>query len=201
MKKIFSSILATTVSFAGIAPVFAGTVTIQPGSQTSHSPIVRNTPPVSQSNLLSIDISQAIAALLSAAGSNVNISNIVVLLSNGNGNSANISAAQIALSGQFASLGINIAAGSPAASLIDALTGLIPTNFNAGSGQLQSIDLSKLSQAILAFNQIVNELADIANGSDAAAAAKAQAILAALSTDATFTTLSTTLASISKDLP
>jgi hypothetical protein len=200
MKKIFSSILATTVSFAGIAPVFAGTVTIQPGSQTSHSPIVRNTPPVSQSNLLSIDISQAIAALLSAAGSNVNISNIVVLLSNGNGNSANISAAQIALSGQFASLGINIAAGSPAASLIDALTGLIPTNFNAGSGQLQSIDLSKLSQAILAFNQIVNELADIANGSDAAAA-KAQAILAALSTDATFTTLSTTLASISKDLP
>ncbi|MFO0050921.1 MAG: hypothetical protein ACK54E_21085 [Pseudanabaena sp.] len=120
-------------------------------------------------------------------------------MSNGNGNSANISAAQIALSGQFASSGINIA-GSPAASLIDALTGLIPANFNAGSGQLQSIDLSKLSQAILAFNQIVNELADIANGSDAAAAAQAQAILAAISKDATFTTLSTTLASISKDL-
>ncbi|GBO53653.1 hypothetical protein APA_1601 [Pseudanabaena sp. lw0831] len=199
MKKIFLSILASTISFAGIAPVFAGTAPIQPGCQTSSIAILRNTPPVRQSNLLSIDISQAIAVLLGAAGSNANISNIVVLLSNGNGNSASVTAAQIALSGQFASLGINIAAGSPAASLIDALTGLIPANFSAGSGQLQSIDLSKLSLAILSFNQIVNELADIAKGSDANAA-QAQAILAALSTDPTFTTLSTTLASISKDL-
>lgn len=200
MKKIFLSILASTISFVGIAPVFAGSFTIQPGSTTSNIPTLRNTPPVSQSNLLSIDISQAIAALLSASGGNANISNIVVLLSNGSGNSANVTSAQIALNGLFASLGINVSVGSPAANLIDALTGLVPSNFNAGSGQLQTIDLSKLSQAILAFNQIVNELADIAKGSDANAA-QAQAILNALSNDATFTTLSTTLASISKDLP
>ncbi len=199
MKKIFLSILASTISFAGIAPVFAGTVPVQPGTQTSNLAILRNTPPKTQSNLLSIDISNAIAALLGAAGGNANISNIVVLLSNGNGNSASVTSAQIALNGLFANLGINVAVGSPAANLIDALTGLVPSNFNAGSGQLQTIDLSKLSQAILAFNQIVNELADIAKGSDANAA-QAQAILNALSTDATFTTLSTTLASISKDL-
>ncbi len=199
MKKIFLSILASTISFAGIAPVFAGTVPVQPGTQTSSIPILRNTPPNPQSNLLSIDISNAIAALLGASGSNANINNIVLLLSNGNGNGASVAAAQSALSAQFASLGINIASGSPAANLIDALTGLVPANFNAGSGQLQTIDLSKLFLAIQSFNQIVNELADIAKGSDAAAT-QAQAILAALSTDATFTTLSTTLASISKDL-
>lgn len=200
MKKIFLSILASTISFVGIAPVFAGTFPIQPGCQTSSVAILRNTPPVRQSNLLSIDISQAIAALLGAAGGNANISNLVVLLSNGNGNSASVTSAQIALNSLFAGLGINVAAGSSAANLIDALTGLVPGNFNAGSGQLQTVDLNKLSQAILAFNQIVNELADIAKGSGPEAA-RAQAILSALAADSTFTTLSTTLAAISKDLP
>ncbi len=199
MKKIFLSILASTISFAGIAPVFAGTVPVQPGCQTSSIPNLSHHRSKTRSDLLSIDISNAIAALLGASGSNANIRNIVVLLSNGNGDGASVAAAKIALSGQFASLGINIAEGSPAASLIEALTGLVPANFNAGSAQLQTIDLSKLSLAILSFNQIVNELADIAKGSDAAAI-QAQAILTALSTDATFTTLSTTLASISKDL-
>ncbi|TYQ24893.1 hypothetical protein PseudUWO311_17160 [Pseudanabaena sp. UWO311] len=200
MKKIFLSILASTISFVGIAPVFAGSFTIQTGCQTSSIAILRNTPPVRQSNLLSINISQAIAALLGAAGGNANISNLVVLLSNGNGNSASVTSAQIALNSLFAGLGINVAAGSSAANLIDALTGLVPGNFNAGSGQLQTVDLNKLSQAILAFNQIVNELADIAKGSDPEAA-RAQAILSALAADSTFTTLSTTLAAISKDLP
>jgi hypothetical protein len=200
MKKIFLSILASTISFVGIAPVFAGTFPIQPGCQTSSVAILRNTPPVRQSNLLSIDISQAIAALLGAAGGNANISNLVVLLSNGNGNSASVTSAQIALNSLFAGLGINVAAGSSAANLIDALTGLVPGNFNVGSGQLQTVDLNKLSQAILAFNQIVNELADIAKGSGPEAA-RAQAILSALAADSTFTTLSTTLAAISKDLP
>jgi hypothetical protein len=199
MKKIFLSILASTISFAGIAPVFAGTFPVQPGSQTSSVPNLLPNKDKKRSNLLSIDISNAIAALLGASGSDANINNIVVLLSNGNGNSANVTAAQIALSSQFASLGINVAAGSPAANLIDALTGLVPANFNSGSAQLQTIDLSKLSVAILSFNQIVNELADIAKSSDANAS-QAQAILNALSTDATFITLSTTLASISKDL-
>jgi hypothetical protein len=200
MKKIFLSILASTISFAGIAPVFAGTVPVQPGTQTSSIPTLLHDRLKKRSDLLRIDISNAIAALLSASESNANIRSIVVLLSNGNGDSASVAAAQIALSSQFASLGINVAAGSPAASLIDALTGLVPANFNAGSAQLQTIDQSKLSLAILSFNQIVNELADIAKGSDANAT-QALAILNALSTDVTFTTLSTTLASISKDLP
>jgi hypothetical protein len=199
MKKIFLSILASTISFAGIAPVFAGTTPVQPGVQTSSITTLLHDRLKKRSDLLSIDISNAIAILLGASESNANISNIVVLLSNGNGNSASVAAAKIALSSQFASLGINVDQGSPAASLIEALTGLVPANFNAGSGQLQTIDLSKLSVAILSFNQIVDQLADIAKGSDASAI-QAQAILNTLSTDATFTTLSTTLASISKEL-
>jgi hypothetical protein len=200
MKKIFLSILASVISFAGISPVFAGTAPVQPGCQTSSSPTLLNLPPSAQSNLLSIDISNAIALLLNSANTNADISNVVVLLSNGNGSGTGVQTAQSALSASFANLGINVGAGSPASSLIDALTGLIPANFNAGSGQTQSVDLQKLFLAIESFNQIVNELADIANGSDPVAAEKALASLNALSTNQAFTTLSTTLASISKDL-
>ena len=200
MKKIFLSILASTISFAGIAPVFAGNFTIQPGCQTSSIAILQNSPPVRQSNLLSIDISQAIALLLNSANTNADISNVIVLLSNGNGSGTGVQTAQNALSASFASLGINVGTGSPALALIDALTGLIPANFNAGAEKLQSVDLKKLFLAIESFNQIVNELADIAKGSDPVAAEKALASLNALSTNQAFTTLSTTLASISKGL-
>ncbi|PZO42732.1 MAG: hypothetical protein DCF19_06805 [Pseudanabaena frigida] len=200
MKKLFLSILASAISFAGISPVFAGTVPVQPGCQTSSSPILLNIPPSAQSTLLSIDISNAIAVLLNSANTNADISNVVVLLSNGNGSGTGVQTAQSALSASFANLGINVGAGSPALSLIDALTGLIPANFNAGAGQAQTVDVKKLFLAIESFNQIVNELTDIAKGSDPVAAAKALASLNALSTNQAFTTLSTTLASISKDL-
>ncbi len=200
MKKIFLSILTSALCFTGISPVFAGTTPIQPGCQTSSSPILRNIPPNTRSNLFSINISNAIAVLLNAAESNANILNITTLLSNGDGNGAGVTAAQNALSSQFASLGINVDAGSSVANLINALTGLIPANFNAGDGQKQTVDLSKLALAIESFNQIVNGLADTANGSDAAAAATALATLESLSTNQTFTVLSTALASISTNL-
>jgi hypothetical protein len=200
MKKIFLSILASTISFAGIAPVFAGPVPIQPGSQTSHIPNLSHHQSQTQSNLLSIDISQEIALLLNSANTNADISNVIVLMSNGNGSGTGVQTAQSALSSSFANLGINVGAGSSALALIDALTGLIPANFNAGTGQAQTVDLSKLSLAILSFNQIVIELVDIAKGSDPVAAVKALASLNALSKNQAFTTLSTTLASISKDL-
>lgn len=200
MKTISLSILTFGLCFVGSSPVFAGTVPVQPGVQTSSIPILRNIPSITQSNLLLIDVSQAISVLLSASEGNADIRNIVLLLSNENGNSTNVAEAQAALSSQFASLGINVDTGSPTSNLINALTGLIPTNFNAGSGQTQTVDQSKLFLAIEAFNQIVNGLADTAKGSDADAAAKALAALNALSTNQAFTTLSATLVSISKDL-
>jgi len=200
MKKILLSILASIIPFAGISSVCAGTVPVQVGSQTSSIPILLNISPSSQSNLLSINISNTITSLLNASESNPNINNLVVLLSNGNGNGTGVANAQVALSSQFANLGINVDTGSSASNLIDALTGLITSNLNAGSGQTQTVDRSKLFLAIEAFNQIVNGLADTAKGSDADAAAKALAALNALSTNQAFTTLSTTLSSISKDL-
>ncbi|MBD2316780.1 hypothetical protein [Phormidium tenue] len=200
MKKIFLSILASVISFAAISPVFAGTVPVQAGSQTSSSPILLNIPSSSQGNSLSININNTITSLLNASENNPNIRNIVVLLSNGNGDSTSVAAAQSALSNQFASLGLNVDSGSPASNLINALTGLVSGNFNGESGQSQSIDLSKLFLAIESFNQIVNGLTNTANGSDAVAAAQALEALKAMSTDATVTTLSTTLAAISKDL-
>lgn len=200
MKKVFLLIFTSALCFTGISPVFAGTTPVQVGSQTSNIPILRNIPPNTRSNLLSIDISNAIAVLLNAAENNANILNITILLSNGDGNGAGVTAAQNALSSQFASLGINVDSGSSVANLINALTGLIPANFNAGAGQKQTVDLRKLALAIESFNQIVNGLADIANGSDAVAAAKALATLNALSTNQTFTALSTALASISTNL-
>ncbi|MEA5476943.1 hypothetical protein VB774_04850 [Pseudanabaena galeata UHCC 0370] len=200
MKKIILSILASSFCFTGTLPVFAGSFAIQAGSQASSSPILLNIPPKAQSNLLSLDISNAIAILLNSANTDADISNIVLLLNNGNGSSTDVQVAQNALSASFASLGINVGTGSPALALIEALTGLIPANFNGESGQAQTVDLQKLFLAIESFNQIVNELANIANGSDPVAAENALASLNALSTNQAFTTLSTTLASISQNL-
>jgi len=200
MKKVFLLIFTSALCYTGISPVFAGKIPIQAGSQTSSTPILRNIPSNTRSNLLSIDISNAIAILVNAAENNANIRNIIVLLSNGDGNGAGVTAAQNALSSQFASLGINVDSGSSAANLINALTGLIPANFNAGAGQKQTVDLRKLALAIESFNQIVNGLADIANGSDAVAAAKALTTLNALSTNDTFIKLSAALDAISASL-
>jgi hypothetical protein len=200
MKKIFLSILTSALCFTGISPVFAGTTPVQVGSQTSSIPTLRYIPPNSANNLLSIDISKAIAVLVSASANNANISNIVVLLSNDNGSGTGVANAQSALSRKLASLGINVDVGSPASSLIEALTGLIPAGFSAGSGQNQTINLSKLSLAIDSFNQIVNGLADTAKGSDTVAAGKALVILNALSSDETLTSLSTSLSSIAEEV-
>ncbi|MFM7602168.1 MAG: hypothetical protein ACKO7R_13380 [Pseudanabaena sp.] len=200
MKKIFLPILASVISFTGISPVFAGNAPVQGGNPTSNSPTLLNLSPIPQSNSLTIDISNLIAPLLNLANTNADISNVIVLLSNGNGNGTGVQAAKSALSDSFASLGINVGAGSPALDLIDALTGLVTANFNAGSDKNQSVDRQKLFLAIESSNKIVNELADIAKGSDPVAAEKALASLNALSTNQAFTTISTTLATISKDL-
>ena len=200
MKKIFLLIFTSALCFTGMSPVFAGTTPVQVGSQTSSLPNLQYMLARKRSNLLSMDISNAIAVLLNSAENNANILNITTLLSNGDGNGAGVTAAQNALSSQFASLGISVDSGSSAANLINALTGLIPANFNAGAGQKQTVDLRKLALAIESFNQIVNGLADIANGSDAVAAAKALTTLNALSTNDTFIKLSAALDAISASL-
>ncbi len=222
MKKRFLSLLAFSLCFAGVSPVFAGTTPIAPGNSVLYSNFGSGNPEgglfdsmsrtkvfitlEGQKFILGELNSKSLPVLNPLAQGNPAIQDFVFLLTGDKGkvnfNSPEIDKSQANLVGRLTGLGLDLGDGRPARQLVAALTLLIPFGNEATPSEtigVAAVDGTKFFQAITAFNALVNELVNAANGTGPEAA-KAQATLNALLKDETFNSISSTLRALREQL-
>ncbi|NMF57797.1 hypothetical protein [Pseudanabaena yagii] len=222
MKKTFLSLLASSLCFAGIAPVFAGTTPISPGNCILYNNFGSGAPDgglfdnmsrtkvfitlEGQKFILGELNAKSLPVLNPLAQGNPAIKDFVFLLTGDKGkvnfNSPEIDKSQANLVGRLTGLGLDLGDGRPARQLVAALTLLIPFGNEATPSEtigVAAVDGTKFYQAITAFNSLVNELVNTANGTGPEAA-KAQATLNALLKDETFNSISSTLRALREQL-
>lgn len=222
MKKTFLSLLASSLCFAGIAPVFAGTTPIAPGNSILYNNFGSGDPDgglfdnmsrtkvfitlEGQKFILGELNTKSLPVLNPLAQDNPAIKDFVFLLTGDKGkvsfNSPEINTAQTNLVNKLTGLGLDLSDGRPARQLVAALTLLIPFGNEATPSEtigVAAVDGTKFFQAITAFNALVTELTNTASGTGPEAA-KAQATLNALLQDETFNSISSTLRALREQL-
>lgn len=220
MKRIISSILASTLCFTGSLPVFAGSNPVSnsgfegtTGSGANGNGDFNNMSRTKvfinlrgQRQIL-LELNQVSLPILNPlAQNNRNIQSLIILLTGNKGQAnseAPIQAARVNLISTLIALGLDVSdSARPATQLVNALTLMIPFGSNATPSEtigVAAVDGTKLYQAITAYNQLINQLSDTANGTGADAA-RARAILQALREDETFDAVSSTLRSLREKL-
>ena len=222
MKKTFLSLLASSLCFTGIAPVFAGTTPIAPGNSVLYNNFGSGAPDgglfdnmsrtkvfitlEGQKFILGELNTKSLPVLNPLAQGNPAIKDFVFLLTGDKGkvsfNSPEINTAQTNLVNKLTGLGLDLSDGRPARQLVAALTLLIPFGNEATPSEtigVAAVDGTKFFQAITAFNALVTELTNTASGTGPEAA-KAQATLNALLQDETFNSISSTLRALREQL-
>jgi|GEM_PF-832351 len=219
MKRIISSILASTLCFTGSLPAFAGANPVSnsggdgvagTGSNSEDFNNISRTKVFinlrGQRQIL-LELNQNSLAILNPlAQNNPSIQSLIVLLTGNKGQSgsgAQVKSAQDNLVARLISLGLDLSdGGRPARQLVNALTLLIPFGSDATPSEtigVAAVDGTKLFQAITAYNQLINQLTETAKGTGADAS-KARAILQALTQDETFTSVAATLRALREKL-
>jgi hypothetical protein len=222
MKKTFLSLLASSLCFAGVAPVFAGTTPIAPGNSVLYNNFGSGNPDgglfdnmsrtkvfitlEGQKFILGELNAKSLPVLNPLAQGNPAIKDFVFLLTGDKGkvnfDSPEINNSQTNLVNKLTGLGLDLGDGRPARQLVAALTLLIPFGNEATPSEtigVAAVDGTKFFQAITAFNALVTELTNTAGGTGPEAA-KAQATLNALLKDETFNSISSTLRALREQL-
>lgn len=222
MKKTFLSLFVPVLCFAGASPVFAGTTPILPGTGISGSSFGSGSPTgglydnmsrikvfitVEGQTLILAKLNQSSLPVLNPlAVNNKAIQEFIFLLTGDKGkfgvNSPEIKTAQTNLVSKLTGLGLDLNDGRPARQLVSALTLLIPFGNDAKPSDtigVAAVDGTKMYQAVTAFNMLVTDLANTANGTGPEAA-KARTVLNALLQDDTFTSISSTLRALRDQL-
>lgn len=222
MKKTFLSLLASSLCFVGVSPVFAGTTPIAPGncilygnfgsgnSDGGKFDIMSRTKVLitleGQKFILGELNSKSLPGLNPLSQGNPAIKDFIFLLTGDKGkvgaNSPDINTAQANLVNKLSALGLDLGEGRPARQLTAALTLLIPFGNEASPSEdngVAAVDGTKFYQAITAFNALITELTTTASGTGPEAA-KAQATLNALLKDETFNSISSTLRALREQL-
>ncbi len=222
MKKTFLSFLVPVLCFAGASPVLAGTTPVLPGNSILNGSFGTGSPTgglfdnmsrtkvfitVEGQTLILGELNQTSLPILNPlAVNNKAIQEFIFLLTGDKGkfsvNSPEIKTAQTSLVSKLTGLGLDLSDGRPARQLVAALTLLIPFGNDAKPSDtigVAAVDGTKMYQAITAFNALVTELANTANGTGAEAA-KARTVLNTLLQDETFTSISSTLRALRDQL-
>ncbi|BBC25963.1 hypothetical protein [Pseudanabaena sp. ABRG5-3] len=222
MKKTFLSLLASSLCFTGIAPVFAGTTPVAPGNSVLYNNFGSGNPDgglfdnmsrtkvfitlEGQKFILGELNAKSLPVLNPLAQGNPAIKDFVFLLTGDKGkvnfDSPEINNSQTNLVNKLTGLGLDLGDGRPARQLVAALTLLIPFGNEATPSDtigVAAVDGTKFFQAITAFNALVTELTNTASGTGPDAA-KAQATLNALLQDETFNSISSTLRALRDQL-